>query len=88
MQRAIGCKSLDRCDVSAILHDGERQTRIDPSSFNQDRACTALTVIAALLRSSQLQAFAKRIEQRRPWRDRQSPPFAVDVQCDGYFARL
>jgi hypothetical protein len=56
--------SLDGKDVSAVVTDRKRKARIDPSTLDDDRAGAALPAIAALLRSGQMQVFAKKIEER------------------------
>ncbi len=56
--------AFDRQDVSAVVTDRKRQAGIDPPSVDDDRAGAALAAVAALLGSGQMQAFAKKIEQR------------------------
>jgi hypothetical protein len=58
------CHTFDRKDVSAVVADRKRKARIDPSSLDDDRAGAALPPVAALLRSGQMKAFAKKIQER------------------------
>ena len=58
--------AFDREDVGAVVTDREREARIDPASVDDDRAGAALAAVAALLGSGQIQAFAKKIEERDP----------------------
>jgi hypothetical protein len=45
--------------VSAVLHDGEGEAGIDPSAVDQNRAGTALTVVATLLGTGQIEVVAQ-----------------------------
>ena len=58
------CHAFDGQDVGAVVTDRQREARIDPPSIDDDRAGAALAAVAALLGSGQMQAFAKKIEQR------------------------
>ena len=71
----------------AVLHDGERQARIDPPAVDQHRAGAALAVIAALLRAGQVEMVAQRVEQGRPRRDIELRLDAVDGQRDWILLR-
>jgi hypothetical protein len=62
MQGPVGGEPLDSCDMSAVLHDRESKTGVDPPTLDQDRACAALPVIAALLCSGQTETIAERIQ--------------------------
>ena len=57
-------QAFDRKDVSAIVTDRKRKARIDPSSVDDDRAGAALAAVTALLGSCQMEAFAKKIQER------------------------
>jgi len=48
------------------MADRQSQARIDPSAVDQDRACAALTAVASLFGSRQMQALAQEVEQRDP----------------------
>jgi hypothetical protein len=50
-----GPQTFDGYDRIALVHDGEREARIDTAAVYQDRASAALPVIAALLRTAQPQ---------------------------------
>ena len=69
MQRSSLRQPLDRRDLSAVLHDRERQAGIDPPTVDQHRAGAALPVVAALLCSGQAETIAERVEQRCPRRN-------------------
>ncbi len=56
--------AFDCQHVSAVVTDRKRKARIDPPSIDNDRAGAALAAVAALLGSGQIQAFAKKIEER------------------------
>ena len=77
-------KALDRGDLGAVLHDGEREAGNDPASVHQHRAGAALAVIAALFRARQVEAVPQGIEQGRPRRDGELMIVPVDVERDGH----
>ena len=58
--------AFDGEDVSAVVTDREREARIDPPPPDEDGAGAALPAVASLLCSGQIEAFAKKIEQRDP----------------------
>jgi len=64
MQFAVLSQSFDRSNLVALMHDGEREAGIHPPPIDMHRAGTALPVIAALLRSKQVQVLAQSVEQR------------------------
>jgi hypothetical protein len=47
--------------VSAVLHDRQSKTGVDPPTLDQDRACAALPVVAAFLCSGEIKTIAERI---------------------------
>ena len=47
------------------MHDGEAETRIQPSAVHRDGAGAALAMVTALFGAGELQVFSQRIEQRR-----------------------
>ncbi len=82
MQRAVHRQAFDGGDLGAILHDGEREARIDAPAVDQDRAGAALPVVAALLGAGQVEMVAQRIEQGCPRREVELPRHAVDGERD------
>ncbi len=69
MQCAIRRQSFDGRHVGTVVHDGERETGIDPPPIHQHGARAALAVIASLLGAGKVEMVAQRIEQSRPRRD-------------------
>ena len=65
VQGARRAETFDRHDLVALVHDGERQARVDAPAVDQHRAGAALPVVAALLGAGQVQVLAQRVEQRR-----------------------
>jgi hypothetical protein len=61
MQCFVGGEPLDSCNVSAVLHDRQSKTGVDPPTLDQDRACAALPVVAAFLCSGEIKTIAERI---------------------------
>jgi hypothetical protein len=53
---------FDGRDLGILLHCGERQATIDSSAIHMDRARAALAVVAAFLRSGQMDGLAERIK--------------------------
>jgi hypothetical protein len=53
-------------------------------AVDEDRAGTALSLIAALLGARKMQSLAQKIKKRNPWRQRQFVSCAVDRQGDRY----
>jgi hypothetical protein len=66
MQAVAVRHTFDREDVRAIVTDRKRKARIYPSAIDDDGASAALTAVAALLCSWQIEAFAKKIEKGHP----------------------
>jgi hypothetical protein len=66
MKPITPCHTFDREDVSAVVTDGKRKARIDPSPVDDDSAGAALAAVAALLGSGQFEAFAKKIQEGDP----------------------
>src|SRR5260370_29152205 len=60
-------RSFDRRDLIRMVHGRKRQTRVDPAAIDMHRASAALTVIAALLRSGQVQGLSQTVKQSRAW---------------------
>ncbi len=55
--------AFDRCDLFTLMHRGEAKTGIHAAAADVHRARAALTVIASLFRSGQVQMLAKTIEK-------------------------
>ncbi len=49
MKRIALRQTLDRCDLSAIQGDGQRQAGVDATPVDQNRAGTALATVTAFL---------------------------------------
>ena len=62
---AVG-EPFNRGDLVAFVHDGEAETAVNSSAVDQNGAGAALPVIAALLRSGELEMFPQQIEKRGP----------------------
>src|SRR5204863_780221 len=80
MQLIAVRESLDRRDLVAVMYDREAETGINSPAVDEHRARAALPVIAAFLRTGQLQMFAKRIEQRRSRIDLERMLLAVNLE--------
>ena len=66
MQAVAVRHTFDCEDVRAVVTDRKREARIYPSAIDDDGASAALTAVAALLCSWQIEAFAKKIEKGHP----------------------
>jgi hypothetical protein len=64
MQLAVRAQTFDSHNLIAVVHDRQRQTRCDAPSVGEHGACAARTLIAALLRTREMQAIAQCVEQR------------------------
>jgi len=73
-------EAFDGGDGIALVLYRQAEAGIDALTVDQHGTGTALTVVAALFRSSQLQMFAQGIEQRGPGVELKLPPLAVDGQ--------
>src|ERR1700733_13798155 len=82
MQLAAGREAFDRPDRLALRARREREARDHALAAEMHCACSALTAVAAFLRTGQTQPLAQRIEQRRTRIDRERIPRAVDVEHD------
>ena len=54
---------LDRRDLGALDGDGEQEAGVRATAVDEDRAGTALAVVAALLRACQAKVLAQGVEQ-------------------------
>src|SRR3954465_12232385 len=75
-------KTFDRCDLIACVHDRKTETGINPAPVHEDGARAALTVIAALLRTGELQMFAQCVEEARAWVEVKRQLSAVDLELE------
>jgi len=58
-------ESFDGGDLVALVHDGQRKTRIDPATVHEDRARAALAMITPFLTPGQTERFTEEVKQRR-----------------------
>jgi hypothetical protein len=75
-------QTLDGDYLSAVVSDREGETGIHATPVEQDRAGSALPVIAALLRAGERELLTQKVEQRDPRVDRQGVIDTVDRQRD------
>jgi hypothetical protein len=87
MKRASLRQAFDRRDLCAILHDREREARVDAPAVEQNGTGAALAVVAALFGPGNVEIEAQRVEQRGPWRDCQFALHAVDMKRDRRLGR-
>jgi hypothetical protein len=66
MELTRGSQALDGGDAASLVHQGERQAGINAASVDNDRAGSALAVIATFFSPGKMQVLAKGVEQRRP----------------------
>jgi len=66
MQSAVVRQSFDRGDLSAVFHDGQRETGIYPTTIDQNGARATLPVIATLFGAGKTEMNTQGIEQRSP----------------------
>ncbi len=82
MQLSVLREPFDRGDLVTLMHDGERQTGVHTPAIDMERASTALSVIAAFLRSEHLKVVAQGIQQRDPGLEIELVIVSVDPQRD------
>src|SRR4029450_3666207 len=82
MERLRRSQPFDGYDLVTFVHDREREARVDPAAVDQHRAGAALSVVAALFGTRQVEMFAQRVEQRRTRVQVEVPHTTVDGQCD------
>jgi hypothetical protein len=63
VQFSIPGQTLDRGDLIAQVHHGQRQTGIYSAAVDVDGACAALPMITALLRTGHSQVFTQSVQQ-------------------------
>ncbi|KQU96052.1 hypothetical protein ASD02_16965 [Ensifer sp. Root1252] len=78
VQSIRSAEAFDRPYISPIQRYGELKAGIYAFTINQDRACAALSMIAALLSARKLERTAQQIQQRNPWGDFDVCCLAVD----------
>jgi hypothetical protein len=76
--------TFDRCDLVVPMHDGEGKTGVDSATVDVDRACSALTVVAAFLGAGQRKVFAEAVEQSCTGVKSESVGLPVDFEGKGY----
>jgi hypothetical protein len=86
MERFAVREPLDRCDGLAVMHCGERQTRVDAAPVEQHRASAALTVIATLLGSREREMFTQSVDKSCPRIEHQSMQLSVHSEFDTYWS--
>lgn len=82
MQLAITANPLDRGDFAAIHFRGECQARGHPEAVDMDGTGAALTMIATLFCSGEIQLLAQDVQKRRARVDCQMERLAVDGRSD------
>ena len=82
MQVARLTDSLNSRDLFALMHRRQTEAGIHPSAIDVHSARAALTVIASLFRSGQMQMFAQAIKKSGARIDPQIVFFAVDAKRD------
>ena len=75
--------AFDGRDLIALVQSGESETRKLALAINVHRARAALTVIASLLRTSEMQMFAETIEETRARIDSKIILLTVDTERNG-----
>ncbi len=90
MQVAGLAKPLDRGDLVALVHDGQRQAGVDAAAVHVDGAGSALAMVAALLSAGQADGLAQAVEERRAGVNVKIELFAVNLEADrdGSFDRF
>src|SRR5919198_2622343 len=81
VEHAVAFQTFDGDDIVAFVHHRKRETRQHAAPVDEDRTCAALTVIAALLGSKELQLLAQHVEQRRTDIEIERDAFAVHAQA-------
>ena len=84
VQAANGAQALDGGDFRPVLHHREHEAAVDALAVEQHRARPALPMVAALLRTGELQPLAEEVEERLPRLHLQRPRLPVDRQGDRY----
>jgi hypothetical protein len=66
MELIVLRQSLDRRDLFAFTSRGQRQAGENAPSVDENRAGSALALVAAFLRTGESEPFAQRVEQHHP----------------------
>ena len=82
VQATVGSQSFNGGDVGVCHGQCQSQTTVDASSVDEDRAGTALAVVAALFGASQSETFAQQVEEHRPWLDLEIMWLSVDGDAE------
>src|SRR5438128_1184605 len=82
MKLAVPLQSLDRGDLSAVMHGGQCQAGDDALAIDENGAGPASALVATLLRPGEIECFAQNVEQRLPKIDIQLLRLTVDVQSN------
>lgn len=84
MQLVAARDAFDGEDVGTVVADGEREAGIDALAVDEDGAGAALTAVASLLGSGQIEALTQEIEQRDAWIvEDEIAPRTVHGEADG-----
>jgi hypothetical protein len=75
--------TFDRDDLVVPMHDGEGETGVDAATVNVDGACSALTVVAAFLRTGKGKVLAEAVEQSGAGIKLESVGLPVDFESEG-----
>src|ERR1043166_5950199 len=87
MQAALCSKTLNRCDHTAVLHEGQLQAGVHALAVDQHRTGATLAVVAALLGAGEIEMKAQKIEQRHPGCHFERPGLAIDRERPRYCLR-
>ncbi len=82
MKLAVLFQPFDGLDVGTIVHGRQCQAGDDAPAVDENRACAASTLIAALLGAGEIQRLAQYVEQRLPCVQFQFLGFAIDDEPD------
>src|SRR3974390_2148062 len=80
-------QALNRLDVTAFAANCERDAGWNRFTVDQDRACTALTAIAAGFRAGEVRDFAQIVDQQLPIIDGIFAPSIIKLQSQYAFFR-
>jgi hypothetical protein len=80
MELVVIGQAFDRDDGDVVMGDGECEAAVDPAAVDEDGACTALAVVAALLGAGQAELVAQEVEQGETGVDDEAVMLAVDAE--------
>ena len=75
-----GPQALDRHDLVAVVHAGEGEAGVDPSTVQKDGAGAALAMVAALLGAGETEMMAEGVEEGGSHVSVEHAELSVDVQ--------